>query len=102
WEQARVAEFLCFAGEFVAILEIAELILHLDEFARKEEIFVGEVGGVVGDGVVPGFLFRSRVNGFSVGQRFRRRAGGLAGVVRRCSGLAKTGFAISRVMEIDT
>ena len=63
--QDRVAEFALSAGELVTILEVAELVLQLNQLRGEEEILVRVISGVVGDGIVPRFLFRLREWAFS-------------------------------------
>ena len=56
--QARVAEFPLMAGKFVAILEVAELVLQLNQFRGEEQVLVRIIQHVISDGIIPGLLFR--------------------------------------------
>src|SRR5690348_3878256 len=56
--ETGVAGFLFEAGEIFASFEILELVLDENHFEAEEEIFVGVVGGVDGDGGVPDTLLR--------------------------------------------
>jgi hypothetical protein len=55
--QTGIAGFLFSAGEFVALFEIAELIFQQDQLGVEEQVFVLIVGGVIGNGGIPGELF---------------------------------------------
>ena len=77
--QACVAEFSLPAGEFIAILEIAELIFQLDEFGGKEQVLGGVIRNVVGDGIVPLVLLSRRESGLCIRLGVQRWSRGLAG-----------------------
>src|SRR5258708_34417489 len=74
--QACVAEFSLPAGEFIAILEIAELIFQLDKLSGKEQVLSGVVRSVIGDGIVPDVLFRGWKSGFRIRRGVQSRSGG--------------------------
>src|SRR6267143_6987434 len=99
--QACVAEFSLPAGEFIAILEIAELIFQLDKLSGKEQVLRGVVRSVIGDGIVPDVLFRGCESGFRIRRAVQSRSGGLAAFVARPGGGSQSGFVIERVMKID-
>jgi len=99
--QACVAEFSLPAGEFIAILEIAELIFQLDELGGKEQVLGSVIRNVVGDGIVPLMLLGRRESGLCIRLDVQRWSGGLAAFVRRRRGGALPGFVVERVMEID-
>jgi len=99
--QSCVAEFSLPSGEFIAILEIAELIFQLDEFGGKEQVLGGVVRNVVGDGIVPLVLLRRRECGLRIRLGVQRWSGGLVAFVRRRRGRSLPGFVVERVMEID-
>src|SRR6266567_341394 len=98
--QAGVAEFALPAGEFVAILEIPELIFQLAEVAGEEQVFTGVIRRVVGDGLIPNALFRRSESGFRIRRDLQGWPGVLAVLVRR-GGRLLPGVVIERVMKID-
>jgi len=69
--QACIAEFSLPAGEFITILEIAELIFQLDELGGKEQILGGIVRNIVGDGIVQVRCSSDVRVGFAFGVVFR-------------------------------
>lgn len=71
-----VARFFLQAGEILASFEILELVLDENHFEAEEEIFVGVVGGVDGDGGVPDALLRGGEAGHDRGGVWGRGAGG--------------------------
>src|SRR5260370_7671931 len=98
--QARVAEFSLPAGEFIAILEISELVFQLDKLGGKEQILGRIIRGIVGDGIVPDALIRGRESRFRTWRSVQSRARGFAALVRRTGG-SQLRIMIERVMKID-
>jgi len=96
--QAGVAEFSLPAREFIAILEIAQLIFQLDELARKEQVLGGVIRNVVSNGFVPDGLFRRREHGFRIRHGVQRWSGAL---VRGRGGGSLPSFVIEGVMKIN-
>src|SRR6266481_7953359 len=100
WRQARVAEFSLPAGEFIAILEISELVFQLDQLGGKEQILGRIIRGIVSDGLVPDALIRGRERRFCTWRSVQSRARGFAAFVRRTGG-SQLRVMIERVMKID-
>jgi hypothetical protein len=100
--EAGVAGAVLPAGEFVAILKIAELVLQKDQIDVDQEILVGVVRNVVGDGLIPDALFGGGERGLRAGCQLehgsRRLAGGVARVFDGFSGPC---FVIEEMVEID-
>ena len=74
--QARITGLLLFSGEFIAILEIAQLVFQQDEVDVHLQIFRCEVGEVKGDSVFPEFLFRRGKRNRGAGSLPKNGAGG--------------------------
>src|SRR5260370_35230161 len=99
--QACVAEFSLPAGEFIAVLEIPELIFQLNELGRKEQVLGGVIRNVVGDGIVPDVPFRGRESGFRLRRDVQSWCGGMGALGRLRGGGLRSGFVIDRGMNID-
>ena len=99
--QACVAEFSLPAREFIAILEIAQLIFQLDELGGKKQILSGVIRNVVSDGIVPDVLFCRRESRFRIRRGAQRWREGLAAFVWRRGGGSLPGLVIKRVMKVD-
>ncbi len=98
--QTGVTSFFLGAGEFVAGFEITELIFEQDHLGAEEKIFVGIVGGVVGDGVIPGALFGGGERRFGGRRDLQRGLGGFRAAADRRSAALLTGLLVKRVMQI--
>ena len=99
--QSGIAKFTLPAGKFVAILEVAELVLQLNQFRREEQIFFSVIGGIIGDRPIPGLLLRVR-QPFSCDQRLSRcRTGLVRGRFARSTRFSLPCLVIQRVMKVD-
>jgi hypothetical protein len=100
--EAGVAGAILSAGEFVAILEIAQLVLQQNQINVDHEIFGGVIRNVVGDGLIPDALFVEGKSGLRAGGQFKHRPRGLdGGVVCVLDGFAGACFVIEEMVEID-